>query len=492
MAQDRYPYKDENLDPLDWHEMRALGHRIIDEMMDYIQSIPERPGWQHAPSEIKDFFSSPPPRQPQSPEDVYEDFYRNILPYPMGNNHPRFWGWIAGTGTVMGAYADMLAAGMNTPSGSFAYHSSNYVERQLIDWFKELLGYPSSASGLLTSGGSAANLIALAVARNTKAGYNLRSKGLQAAPKHMTIYASSEIHSSIQKSVELLGLGSDSLRKAPVNGLMQVNHQALEEMINEDRQNGLQPFCVVGAAGTTNTGAIDDLNALADICERENLWYHVDGAFGAWAAITPGGKELVSGMERADSLSFDLHKWMYIPYAIGCVLVRSEEQHRGTFSLTPDYLAHGEGERGMTGIDLPWQSDYGFELSRGFTALKAWMSIKEHGVDKFGRLIQQNIDQAHYLAELVKAAPGLELALPVTLNVVCFRYFRVGIDDKKLDAINKQIEIELQENGIAMPSTTTLHNRRVLHVACTNHRSRKEDFEVLVREVIRIGDEISG
>jgi glutamate/tyrosine decarboxylase-like PLP-dependent enzyme len=220
------------------------------------------------------------------------------------------------------------------------------------------------------------------------------------------------------------------------------------------------------------------------------LWFHVDGAFGAWAAIAPKAKHLVAGLEQADSLAFDLHKWMYLPYPIACVLIRNSDEHRQAFSLTPTYLAHGEGERGLTGVDVPWLCDLGFELSRGFQALKAWMTIKEHGSAKYGRLIQQNIDQAHYLAGLVEAAPELELALPVALNVVCFRYTRPGLSDAALDVLNKQIEVELQEQGIAVPSIVSLRGKRYLHVAITNHRSRREDFDTLVQAVIRLGNKL--
>jgi len=269
---------------------------------------------------------------------------------------------------------------------------------------------------------------------------------------------------------------------------MPLHRSGIEDRaVARDRKDGHVPFCVVGAAGTTNTGAIDDLNALADICQQEGLWLHVDGAFGAWAALAPDARNLVAGMERADSLAFDLHKWMYMPYEIGCTLVRREEDHRHAFSLTPAYLAHGEGGRGLTGGDLPWFSDYGFQLSRGFRALKAWMSLKEHGARKYGRLIQQNVDQARYLGALIDAAPELELAAPVTLNVVCFRYIEPSLDDTALDELNKQILVELQEQGIAAPSGTTIRGKYVLHVAHTNHRTRWEDFDVLVREVIRIG-----
>jgi len=480
---------EESLDPANWEDMRILGHRLLDDLFDDLETIRERPVWQHAPQAVKAHFEAPPPLDPQAPDAVYDEYLQYVLPYLLGNDHPRFWGWIAGTGTVMGAFAEFLAATTNSPSGAFAFMCANYVENQVLNWFKTLLGHHGDASGLLTSGCSASNLIGLAVARNTKAGYDLRLDGLQAAPRKMVLYASREAHSSLQKAVELLGLGSGSLRKVPVNESLQIDLAALETIIQQDRDDGCLPFCVVGVAGTTNTGSIDDLEALADICAENDLWFHVDGAFGAWAAIAPRSKQLVKGMERADSLAFDMHKWMYLPYAIGCVLIKDEEIHRQSFSLTPTYLAHGEGERGLTGIDIPWQSDYGFDLSRAFSALKAWMTIKEAGVSKFGRLIQQNIDQAHYLARLVESEPDLELALPVSLNVVCFRYTRAGLDDAVLDNLNKQIEIELQEQGTAIPSTVVINGKQYLHVAITNHRSRREDFELLVHEVIRLGRE---
>lgn len=482
---------EETLDPEDWNSMRALGHKILDDAMDYIETLRDRPVWQHAPPKIKSHFGRPPPSDPESPASVYKEYSDMIRPYQIGNSHPRYWGWVTGSGTVMGMFAELLAASTDAVSGAFAYQSNNYVEMQVLDWCKELLGYPRDASGLLTSGCSAANLIALAVARNTRAGFDVRSRGLPDAPSRMTVYCSDEAHSSVQKAVELLGLGSDSLHRVPVTGSMQMDLEALKSEIGKDRKEGLLPLCVVGVAGTTNTAAIDDLNSIADICARERCWFHVDGAFGAWAAIAPRYRHLVAGMERADSLAFDLHKWMYLQYPIGCILVRNADLHRGAFSLTPTYLAHGEGDRGLTGIDVPWLSDYGFELSRGFHALKAWMTIKEQGTAKYGRLIQQNIDQAHYLATLIDAAPELELALPVSLNIVNFRYTRPGTSDSVLDQVNKQIECELQEQGIAVPSSVTIRGRKYLHVAITNHRSRRDDFELLVREVIRIGDTLT-
>ena len=487
--------KEETLDPKNWKAMAELGHRMVDDMIHYLKTLRDRPAWIHAPQEVKDHFTGALPLKPQPPEQVYQEFLKYVLPYPVGNIHPRFWGWVIGTGTVFGVFAEMLAAGMNTNTGGLDHHSANHVEGQVIRWIREIFSFPAEASGVLTSGCSAANLIALAVARNTKAEGDIRRQGVQGTAKRMMLYGSEEIHSSLQKAVELLGLGAESLRIVAVDEDFRIDTAKLEEAIAADRQRGFQPFCLIGAAGTTNTGAIDDLQALADISEREGLWLHVDGAFGAWAVLAPGAKVQLRGLERADSLALDLHKWMYMPYEIGCVLVRDERSHRNTFSLTPAYLAHGEGGMGLTGGDLPWFSDYHFQLSRGFRALKAWMSLKEHGLHKYGRLIEQNINQARYLEKIVQQEPQLELATPVSLNVICFRY--VGEDRSRsrqqehdLDNLNQKLLGRLQEEGIAVPSGTTIAGRTYLHLAITNHRSRLEDLDLLVREVLRIGGQL--
>ena len=479
---------EESLDPKNWEAMRILGHRMIEDMMSYLESVRERPVWQPVPGSVKQKLSIPLPLNPQKPEDIYQEFLDYILPHPMGNIHPRFWGWVIGTGTALGMLAELLAAGMN-PNVGGADHVANYVERQVLEWCKEMLGYPMEASGLLVSGGSMANLVGLTVARNTMSGFDIRREGLGAAQKPMTFYGSVETHSSNQKAVELLGLGSAALRRIPVNADFQIVLPALEAAVSKDREDGFHPICVIGNAGTVNTGAIDDLNALADFCEREGLWLHIDGAFGALAALSPDLRPLLSGLERADSLAFDLHKWMYMPYEIGCALVRSEAHHRHAFSLTPDYLAHAE--RGLAGGPL-WFSEYGVQLSRGFRALKAWMSIKEHGIKKYGRLIKQNVDQARYLAKLVDDSPDLERLAPVPLNIVCFRFKADRLDHASLNQLNQELLIQLHERGIAVPSHTTLGGKYALRVAITNHRSRREDFDVLVRQVITLGEGLLG
>jgi glutamate/tyrosine decarboxylase-like PLP-dependent enzyme len=319
------------------------------------------------------------------------------------------------------------------------------------------------------------------------AGFDIRKQGVHGAPHRLMLYGSREMHSSIQKAVELLGLGSESLRMIPVNADFEIDLETLKRAIAEDRAAGRQPFCVIGNAGTVNTGAIDDLSALADLCRRDKLWFHIDGAFGALAALDSDLRPRLSGMERADSLAFDLHKWMYMPYEVGCALVQSEKAHRQAFSLTPDYLAHAE--RGLAGGEW-WPSDYGLQLSRGFRALKVWLSIKEHGIQKYARLIRQNVEQARYLANLVDAEPELERLASAPLNIVCFRFKAGDSDDSSLNRLNQEILMRLHESGVAVPSYTMLNGRYAIRVAITNHRSRREDFDILVREVIRQGREV--
>ena len=476
--------QEETLDPADWEAMRALGHRMVDDAMTWLQRVRERPVWQPVPEAVKAALAVPAPRAPASPESVYAEFVETILPYPMGNVHPRFWGWVMGTGTPFGVLAEMMAATMNPNCGG-ADHGATYVEQQVLDWCKEALGVSADWSGLLVSGGSMANLVGLAVARNARAGTDVRRHGVAGA--RLTVYASSEAHSSIQKGIELLGLGTDSLRLIPVDAEYRVNVAALRAAIAADRAAGHRPICIIGNAGTVNTGAFDDLAALADIAAAEELWFHVDGAFGALATLVPEYAARLAALARADSIAFDLHKWLYMPFEAGCILVRDAAAHRASFAVTPGYLARATG--GLA-AGTTWFSDYGVQLTRGFRALKIWMSFKEHGLDRYGRLIAQNIEQARYLAALIDAAPELERMAPVPLNIVSYRYVGGNTAGKDVDALNRELLVRIHESGVAVPSSVTLGGRSGIRVAITNHRSRREDFDLLVSETIRLGREL--
>lgn len=475
-----------SLDPSDWEALRLLGHRMLDDMLDHLASVRDRPVWQPLPAGLEDQFDQPLPTAPQDPEQVYESFVAHVLPYQLGNIHPRFWGWVIGTGTPMGMLAAMLAAGVN-PNAWGGNQVAGHVELQVLRWLKQAIGFPAESSGLLVSGASMANLLALTVARDQRGGYDVRRRGLAASSKPMAVYASSEVHSSIVKAVEQVGLGTEALRRIPVSSDLTINLSALRQAVEHDRGEGIHPLCVVGSAGTVNSGAIDDLEALADLARENSLWFHIDGAFGALAALAPGLRHRLRGLELADSLAFDLHKWLYIPYDVGCLLVRDEAKHRGSFSLTPAYLARST--RGVSQSVFP-ASDYGPELSRSFRSLKVWISLRTFGFAALGALIQQNVDQAAFLAARIDQEPALQRMAPATLNIVCYRFAPAGHPEPLLDALNQEILVRLQEGGIAVPSQTVLDGRFCLRVAITNHRSRREDFDLLVRETIRLGDEI--
>jgi glutamate/tyrosine decarboxylase-like PLP-dependent enzyme len=481
--------KFETLDPENWQEMRDLAHQIVEDALDYIEHSGERPAWQMVPDDVRKRLQTPAPREPSDPDEVYDEFRRDIFAYPMNTTHPRFWAWYMGSGTVMGALADFLAATMNPNLGG-GNHVAPLVEAQVIAWLREMLGFPEDASGLLTSGASMANFTALAVARNTNCGYDVRNEGLISAPGPLTVYGSTELHSCNQKAVETLGLGSKGMRYIPVKPDYTIDLKALEHQVAQDREAGMVPFCVIATAGTINTGAIDDLNAIADFCARENLWFHVDGAIGAVAILARNVREQLAGISRADSIALDLHKWMHIPFEAGCVLVRNSTAHHDSFSLVHDYLKRDADAGGLASGEL-WFSDYGLQLTRQFRALKVWMSIKEHGLDRFGRMIARNVDQAQYLGKLVESTPALELIAPIGLDIVCFRFNPGGLDTEALNELNQTLLIRLQESGVAAPSYTTLNGKYCLRAAISNHRSRFEDFDLMVHEVIKIGNKLT-
>ena len=478
------PRVEESLDPESWQDFRAQGHRVLDELLDWLSSLRERPVWQPVPEAVRRELSQPAPETGRGFDAAWGEFRRLILPYPWGNVHPRFWGWVNGTGTPSAALAELATAVINTNAGG-GHQAAPYVERQVIEWCKAMLGFPQEASGVLVTGGSVANLVALAAARDA-ADPEIVERGVGAPGAPLVLYASSETHNSVDKAVRLLGLGQQNYRKLPVGPDFRIDLGALERAVAEDRGAGRRPFAVVGNAGTVNTGAVDDLTALADFAQRERLWFHVDGAFGALAALSERLRPLVAAQARADSLAFDLHKWMYLPYDVGCVLVRDPAAHRRPFATQASYLARLE--RGAAPNDHD-PGSLGPELSREFRGLKVWLLLQEHGIAKFGRLIEQNVAQAKYLAGLVHRHPELELLAPVPLNIVCLRYC-MG-KPAELDGLNRELLMRIQEQGIAVPSGTVIQGKFAIRVAITNHRTLTADLDLFVEKLVELGAAVS-
>lgn len=480
--------------PEAWAVLRELGHRMLDDMLDVQSSLTHRPAWQELPPAKRVLFDESAPMEGIGADAAYDRFRRHILPYGNGNWHPRFFGWVQGQGTPLGMLAEMLAAGMNPHLAGFN-HAPAMVERQVVGWMADLMGIPG-AGGLLVTGGTAANTHALGVARYAAVrarGGDVRSNGLQNWPdapaaRPLVFYGSAETHGWARKAAEWLGLGDRAFRRVPVNAAYQMDLNALRQMITVDRESGLDPFCVMGTAGTVNTGATDDLRAIAQLCRDESLWFHVDGAFGALAVLAPSVREQVAGLEHADSVAFDLHKWGAMPFECACVLVRDAAVNHDTFRAPASYLA--ETSRGVSAGGV-YFADRGLDLTRGFKALKVWMQLQADGVAKLGRIIEQNVRQAQEFADAVVAHSSLELLAPAPLNIVCFRYRSASLEEAGLNALNEELLLRLQERGIAVPSSTRIDGRFALRLAHVNHRTTDADMAMVLSAILEIGAELA-
>ncbi len=474
-------WREGSLDPVDWESMKHMGNKMLDDMFNYLEHIEQEKIWKPINQKVLQELATPVPVEPMGLEQCYAEFCTTILKYhsPM-NIHPGFWGWVMGCGNPVGVLAGIVTASLNANVIGGTQLACK-IEEQVLAWFKELFGFPREASGVLTSGCSDANLLALAVARNSFANEIIKTKGLQHLKEKLVFYASSERHHSIDKAIALLGLGSEQLRLIPVDNQFRLRTDMLEQTIAVDRANGLHPLCIIGNVGSVNTGAIDQLERMAEIAKREGLWFHIDGAFGAFACLSEKHKSLVDGIRLADSLAFDLHKWMYMPYGIGCVLIKNREAHYRTFAAEADYIQHRDA----------WFSDYGISLSRRYSAIEIWMCLKAYGLKRLAALIERNMQQAEYLATLIQNQPDLELLAPVALNIVCFRYNPGRYDDETVNTLNKRIVMSLQFEGKVFPSDTSIGDKYAIRVAVTNYRSKEELFDLLVSRVLSLGDKLS-
>ena len=477
-----------SLDPEDWDATRKLGQRMLSDIMEQTRTVRDRPVWQTVPNGVKARIDAPLPREGQPLEQVYEQFLTDILPYPTGNQHPRFFGWVMGNGTITGMLADMLASGMNPHLAGYD-QSASLIEKQVIAWLAELMGFPPESGGLLVSGATMANINGLTVARNSQVaaltGFDVREHGLghPDAPR-LAVYGSDQIHSWVYKACETMGMGRQAYRSIATDADWRIDIDAARTRIQADIDAGLHPFCLIATVGTVNTGAIDDMTAMRELADEFGMWLHVDGAFGSMAALAPEAADLVAGQELADSIAFDLHKWGYMPFEAACVLVRDGTSQTDTYGSEASYL------NGMTGgiaVGITDFADRGLQLSRGFRALKVWMSLKEQGSDCLGQVIQQNIDQAAYLEELVRQRPQLEVLSGATLNIVCLRYVVEGMNDDALDQLNRDILVAVQESGAAVPSQGIINGRFAIRVCISNHRTTRDDLVILLDAITQEG-----
>ncbi len=461
------------LDPDDWQDLRALGHRMLDDMIDRLvaQGAGAGPVWQPMPLDARQALRTALPRQPTDPAALYAAFQAKVVPYALGNTHPRFMGWVHGGGTGIGMLAELLAGGLNANLGG-RDHAPIELERTVIAWAAEMMGMPVTSSGILVTGSSMANMIAVLVARRAAAGPAVRAGGV--GGRGLVGYAGGSAHGCIPRAFDLVGLGTDALRLIPLDDDRRMSLPALGEAVAQDRAAGLTPFMVAATAGTVDTGAIDPLDAIAAFCAEQRLWFHIDGAFGALAALSPAIRPQLAGIERADSLAFDFHKWAQVPYDAGCILVRDGQAQADAFAQTLAYLSRED--RGAA-ANAPWPCDLGPDLSRGFRALKIWMTIATYGADRMGELVDQSCAVARHLAARVEAEPMLELLAPVTLNIVCFRV-RHGASN--LDHLNGELVKDLHESGIAVPSTTTIDGKRAIRAAIVNHRTTARDVDLMI------------
>jgi glutamate/tyrosine decarboxylase-like PLP-dependent enzyme len=466
------------VDPVDWDEIRALGHRMMDDMVNHLAGVRDRKVWTPMPAAARAAFRAGLPHAPAGAAAAYQAFKDDVLPYELGNTNPRFMGWVHGGGNAVGMLAELLAGGLNANLGG-RDQAPVEVERQVIRWSAEMLGFPAEASGQLVTGTSIANLMAVLVARTHRLGPQVRSAGICGVP--LRAYTSADAHSCVPRAMDMAGFGSEALRLVGTDAHHRMDIAAVRARIAADRAAGQVPFLLIGTAGSVDTGAIDDLRALADLCAEQGLWFHVDAAFGAMLALSATRRGMIAGIERADSVAFDFHKWAQVPYDSGCLLVRDGARQMAAFAQNAAYLRREA--RGMAG-GAPWLCDLGPDLSRGFRALKVWMTLIAYGADRIGAAVDHSCEMAQALAARVRAEARLQLMAPVNLNIVCFRYCGAAAD---LDRLNVDIVADIQEAGLAAPSTTVIDGKLVIRAAMVNHRIRASDVDALVDAVLQAG-----
>ena len=480
---------------------RDLGYRTVDMIADYHASIDDRPVYVQAdPEDVVAAFEEPLPEEGEDPTAILDAVEDHVIPYATHNPSPRYFGFVMGSGTLLGPLADAIAATVNMNTGGWhPAPSGTEVERRCVRWLAEAVGYPSDTGGLLTSGGTMANFTALLAALRDRTGYETTGPGLQGTdrPRYTVYMSDHEGHSSVVRVADMLNLGRDAVRRVPSHDDFTMDVAALERMLETDQANGDEPFCVVGQAGSINVSAIDPLEEIADVCAERDLWFHVDGACGAVGAMVPEFEPRYDGMERADSVTLDPHKWLFIPYECAAVLVRDQDVLANTFAMNASYL------RGSI-AETPEEFDYyefGPQLSRGFRALKLWMTLKHYGLDGYRALLRKSVNCAEHLDARVRDHDDFTAVQEPNLFIYSFRYVPVDLQQaladpsaipltrlhQYLDELNQSIADEVVESGLAFLTTTTINGRRALRMSICSHRTTDGDIDAVFDSLAETG-----
>jgi len=463
---------------MDPETMRRLGYRAIDALVERIQRLPDVRPWQGASRrEMEETLREPAPEEGRDADEVMERALREILPVAGRIDHPRFFAFVPASPTWPSILGDLLAGGFNIFQGTWLESAApSQVELVVLDWIRDWVGLPEGAGGLFTSGGSAANLIGLVAAREDAGN-----------PERPVVYLSDQGHSSLERAARIGGIPGDAVREIPTDAHFRMEPGALADAIADDRRAGRSPLVVCASAGATNTGAVDPLDRIATVCEGAGVWLHVDAAYGGFAILTERGRRALQGLERADSVTLDPHKWLFQPYEAGCLLVRDVERLETAFRVLPEYLQ--DTELGMEQVNF---ADRGLQLTRSFRALKVWMSIQTFGVGAFRASIDDAIGIAAAAGDRIRRSARLELLAPPSLGIVCFRYRPEGAAEGELDLLNRTIQDRIVEEGTAMISSTRLRGRHSLRLCILNHRSTEADAFQLLDRIEAVGSELAG
>lgn len=456
--------------------MRRFGYGVVESIVRHFETLDERPvvNWRNR-DEMESLLREPPPDEGMDLDELLGAFEGKVAAHMSHVDHPRMFGFIPGAGTFVGAMGDALASGYNIYAGTWIEScAAHQLELVVVDWFREWLGMPETAGGTLVSGGSVANLTGLILAREARLA-DMREDGV--------IYTSELAHSSVDRAARILGFDNDQVHKIQTDDRYRLDVAALQDAVLEDASKGRRPFCVVANAGDTSTGSVDPLVEVAEFCAGQRIWLHVDAAYGGFAVLDPRGRELLEGIERADSVALDPHKWLYTPFEAGCILVRDFGCLYEAFNILPDYLVDVAG--GPQQVNM---CDHGIALSRGSRALKIWLAIKHFGLARYRAVISRTMDLARHAQDMLEAMPDIQVVSPAVLSVVCFRYVPSGeSDERSIEAVNQEIRRRIWDSGRAMITSTRVRGRYVLRLCVVNHNTRRKDVEEVVRLVGELG-----